>query len=100
MLFRSVPVLPVALVAAALLEGAEGQNEFDIKARVYQNIERLQKRGAVVIVPWRTRAFSVETALAMLVMRHLVVEVRGQYAPEQKGRNVLSYYANSIGSWE
>ena len=97
---RLVPVLPVALVAAALLEGPEGQNEFDIKARVYQNIERLQQRGAVVIMPSRTRAYSVDTALAMLVRRHLVVEANGQYAPEQKGRNVLSYYANSIGSWQ
>ena len=97
---RLVPVLPVALVAAALLEGPEGQNEFDIKARVYQNIERLQQRGAVVIMPSRTRAYSVDTALAMLVRRHLVVEANGQYAPEQKGKNVLSYYANSIGSWQ
>ena len=81
-------------------EDTEGQNEFDIKARVYQNIERLQQRGAVVIMPSRTRAYSVDTALAMLVRRHLVVEANGQYAPEQKGKNVLSYYANSIGSWQ
>ena len=96
---RLVPALPVALVAAAILEAPEGQNEFELKSRVYQNIERLRQRGAVVVVPTRTRAFSVDTALAMLVLRHLVIQNEGRYAPDPSGQAVLIYYANSIAAW-
>jgi glycerol-3-phosphate O-acyltransferase len=96
---RLVPALPVALVAAAVLEAPAGQSEFDLKARVYRRIERLQQHGAVVIVPSRTRAFAVDTALGMLRLRHLVVEADGQYRPEPKSLDVLNYYANSIASW-
>jgi len=96
---RLVPALPVALVAAAILEAPAGQSDFDLKARVYRRIEQLQQQGAVVIVPSRTRAFTVETALGMLLLRHLVVEADGRYRPEPKSLDVLSYYANSIAAW-
>ena len=96
---RLVPVLPVALVAAAILEVPAGQSDFDLKARVYRRIEQLQQQGAVVIVPSRTRAFTVETALGMLRLRHLVVEADGRYRPEPKSLDVLNYYANSIAAW-
>lgn len=94
-----VPVLPVALVAAAILEAPAGQSEFDLKARVYSHIKRLQQQGAVVIVPSHTRAFTVDTALGMLRLRHLVVEADGRYLPETKSLDVLKYYANSIAPW-
>lgn len=97
---RLVPALPVSLVAAAVLEAPDGQSEFDLKARVYRRIERLQQQGAVVIVPSRTRAFTVDTALRMLLLRHLVVESGGRYRPEPASREVLSYYANSIALWK
>jgi glycerol-3-phosphate O-acyltransferase len=96
---RLVPVLPVALVAVAVLEAPAGQSEFDLKARVYRRIERLQQQGAVVIVPSRTRAFTVDTALRMLLLRHLVVETNGRYLPEPESLNVLHYYANAILTW-
>ena len=96
---RLVPVLPVALVAAAVLEAPAGQSEFDLKARVYRRIERLQRQGAVVIVPSRTRAFTVDTALRMLLLRHLVVAADGRYLPEPKSLNMLQYYANSMAPW-
>ncbi len=97
---RLVPALPVSLVAAAVLEAPDGQSEFDLKARVYRRIERLQQQGAVVIVPSRTRAFTVDTALRMLLLRHLVVESGGRYRPEPASREVLNYYANSIAHWK
>ena len=96
---RLVPALPVALVAAAILDVPNGQNEFELKSRVYQNIERLRQLGAVVMVPSRTRAFSVDTALAMLILRHLVIDNAGQYAPNPNEQALLIYYANSIAAW-
>jgi glycerol-3-phosphate O-acyltransferase len=96
---RLVPVLPVALVAAAILEAPAGQSEFDLKARVYRRIEQLQRQGAVVILPPRTRAFSVETALGMLRLRHLIVDSEGHYRPDAKSLDILNYYANSIAAW-
>lgn len=95
---RLVPVLPVALVAAAILEVPDGQNEFELKSRVYQNIERLRQLGVIVMVPSRTRAFSVDTALAMLVLRHLVINNAGQYLPNPNEQALLIYYANSISA--
>ena len=96
---RLVPVLPVALVAAAILDAPHGQNEFELKSRVYQNMERLRQVGAVVMFPSRTRAFSMDTALAMLVLRHLVLDNDGQYSPNPSEQALLVYYANSIASW-
>jgi glycerol-3-phosphate O-acyltransferase len=97
---RLVPVLPMALVAAAILEAPQGQSEFDLKARVYRRIDDYLGQGAVVIVPPHTRAFTVETALGMLRLRHLVVENDGRYLPEAKSLDVLQYYANSIATWQ
>lgn len=67
---------------------------------MYRRIEPLQQLGAVVIVPSRTRAFTVETALGMLLLRHLVVEADSRYRPEPKSLDVLSHYANSIATWQ
>lgn len=96
---RLVPALPVALVAAAILDAPQGQNEFELKSRVYQNIERLRQLGAIVMFPSRTRAFSVDTALAMLILRHLVLDNDGRYSPNPNEQALLLYYANSISIW-
>jgi glycerol-3-phosphate O-acyltransferase len=94
-----VPVLPVPLVAEAVLAVPDGISEFDLKASVYRRIEALQQRGAVVIVPSRTRAFTIDTAFNMLKLRHLVVEVNGRFLPGPEAREVLAYYANSLAAW-
>jgi len=96
---RLVPVLPVSLVAEAIIGSPEGISEFDLKAGVYRRIETLQQQGAVVIVPSRTRAFTIETAFNMLKLRHLVVEDNGRFRPGPDAHDVLSYYANSLAAW-
>jgi glycerol-3-phosphate O-acyltransferase len=97
---RLVPVLPIPLVAEALLAAPEGQSEFDLKARLYRRIESLQAQGAVVIVPSRTRAFTVDTALNMLKLRHLAIEQDGHVRPSTEANGVLGYYANSLAVWK
>ncbi len=96
---RLVPVLPIPLVAEALLASPEGLGEFDLKARVYRRLEELQAAGAVVIVPPRTRALAVETAYNMLKLRRLVREEAGRMRPAPENRELLAYYANSLSAW-
>ena len=94
-----IPVLPVALVARAVLEVPEGESEFDLKARVYRLIETLREQGAVVMVPARTRAHTVDNAFNMLKLRHLIAESGGQYRANPDSLDVLAYYANSLAQW-
>ncbi|KPL26571.1 MAG: hypothetical protein AMJ72_12405 [Acidithiobacillales bacterium SM1_46] len=96
---RLVPVLPVPLLAEAVLAAPQGQSEYDLTARVYDRIEALQRAGAVVIVPSRTRAHSVETALNMLKLRRMVVTSEGLCRPAPEALEVLAYYRNSLAAW-
>jgi glycerol-3-phosphate O-acyltransferase len=96
---RMVPVLPIPLVAEALLAAPEGVTDFDLKARIYRRIEALQARGAVIMVPSHTRTYTVDTALDMLRRRHLVIEQDGQFRAAPEGHDVLAYYANSLCVW-
>jgi len=96
---RLVPVLPVPLLAEAVLAAPQGQSEYDLTARVCDRIEALQQAGAVVIVPSRTRAHSVETALNMLKLRRMVVTSEGLCRPAPEALEVLAYYRNSLAAW-
>jgi glycerol-3-phosphate O-acyltransferase len=96
---RLIPVLPVPLVTEAFLAAPEGLSEFDLKTAVYRRIETLQQQGAVVVMPSRTRAYTIDTAFNMLKLRHLVVEDNGRYRPNPESRDVLAYYANSLAAW-
>jgi glycerol-3-phosphate O-acyltransferase len=94
-----VPVLPIPLVAEALLAESEGVTDFDLKARIYRRIETLQAKGAVIMVPSHTRSYTVDTALDMLKLRHLVTERDGRYCAAPEGHDLLAYYANSLSTW-
>ena len=96
---RLIPVLPIPLVAAAVLEAPQGQTEFDLKARAYGMIERLQELGAVVIAPAHTREHTLDTAFNMLTLRRLIVESEGRWRPDPQSLDVLAYYANSVAHW-
>jgi glycerol-3-phosphate O-acyltransferase len=96
---RMVPVLPIPLVAEALLAEPEGVTDFDLKARIYRRIEALQAKGAVIMVPSYTRSYTVDTALDMLKLRHLVIEQDGRHCAAPEGRDLLAYYANSLSTW-
>ena len=98
---RLVPVLPIPLIAEAVLAAPQGQSEYDLTARVYARIEELRQAGAVVIVPLRTRAHTVETALNMLRLRRLVeTTTDGLCRPAADATDVLAYYRNSLAAWQ
>lgn len=94
---RVIPVLPVALVARALLDrdGAPA-GALELKADVQRLIEELERRGARVYVPRQDRDYAVAVGLRMLVLRRLVAEQNGLYFAWAAEEPLLRYYANSI----
>jgi glycerol-3-phosphate O-acyltransferase len=97
---QSVPVLPVSLVAAVMLESDHsGLSASQVETKVSQLIARLQKQGAHVYFSSENRVESIFNALNILQLRKLVRESDGIYrlVPEEAG--LLTYYANSIAHW-
>jgi glycerol-3-phosphate O-acyltransferase len=95
-----VPVLPVSLVAAVFLENTEEWlSEFDVKAYVHRLIEELQAKGARVYLSKRSGEHTINTALNMLKLRHLIVESEGLLRVDSESLGVLTYYANAIDHW-
>jgi glycerol-3-phosphate O-acyltransferase len=94
---RVVPVLPVSLVAAALLE-AKGAPlpALELHLRTQALLRRLQAAGAHVYVPRTDEEYATAVGLRMLTLRHLVEERDGAYAPVERELPLLRYYANAI----
>ncbi|UCD32419.1 MAG: 1-acyl-sn-glycerol-3-phosphate acyltransferase [Desulfobacterales bacterium] len=97
---HNVPILPVSLVSAVLLDSAGNElSAFDIEANVNQLIATIEARGATVYVSKRSRAQTILTALNRLKLRRMVIESDGLYRTDSGSYDVLSYYANSIEHW-
>jgi len=95
---RQVPVLPIPLVAECLSRSPDGISGFDLKERVYRRIDELRAQGLTVIVPHGTRAWTIDNALNMLLLRRLAKEEGGLYRMNPDSRALLAYYANSLPS--
>jgi glycerol-3-phosphate O-acyltransferase len=95
---RVVPVLPVSLVAAALLEdgGAQSVGTFELHARTQGLVRRLSAGGAHVYVPRADEEYAVAVGLRMLVQRRVVEERDGGWAPASGQLPLVRYYANSV----
>jgi glycerol-3-phosphate O-acyltransferase len=94
---RVVPVLPVSLVAAALLRDPDRRfSELELKAAAEHLIEALLARGAHFYVPRRDQDYAFAVGLRMLTLRHLVGDEDGLYSARGGDLAVLSYYANAI----
>jgi glycerol-3-phosphate O-acyltransferase len=95
---KAVPVVPVAVVAAELLEATHPLAAIELKARVFERIERLETSGAHVHIPRRDLDYTLDVGLRMLVMRRLVVvDEEERLAVAAADRPLLEYYARSIG---
>jgi glycerol-3-phosphate O-acyltransferase len=95
---RVVPVLPVSLVATALLE-ADGRplSGLELHARTQALRRRLEAAGAHVYVPRTDEEYATTVGLRMLTLRRLV-EVREEgFAPVPSELGLLRYYAAAIG---
>jgi glycerol-3-phosphate O-acyltransferase len=92
-----VPVLPVPLVATALLvDPQRALSLLELKAAVGERVTALQARGAQLYVPRQDWDYAVDAGLRMLTQRHLVDERDGLFVPRQGELPLLRYYANSI----
>jgi glycerol-3-phosphate O-acyltransferase len=93
---RVVPVLPVSLVATVMLEAEDQRSLLEIKERVSNLIGELEGQGTYVHIPRADRDYAIAVGLRMLTLRHLVLEVDGNYRANPKELILLRYYANSI----
>jgi glycerol-3-phosphate O-acyltransferase len=94
---RLIPVLPVPLVAEAMLQAdPHPVSELELKARVAQRVAELQARQARIYLPRADWDYAVSAGLRMLTQRHLVDEEGGLYRVRPAERELLAYYARSI----
>jgi glycerol-3-phosphate O-acyltransferase len=96
-----IPVVPVPLVASALLEHgvgcpAGGLSELDLKALVHRRMADLEAAGAHVYIPRRDLDYAIVAGLRTLTLRHIVLESEGLYRANPDEALLLRYYANSI----
>jgi glycerol-3-phosphate O-acyltransferase len=94
---RVVPVLPVSLVATALLE-AEGSPlpALELHVRTQGLARRLEAAGAHVYLPRGDEEYATAVGLRMLKLRRLAVEQDAGWVPAEGELPLLRYYANSI----
>ena len=95
---RSMPALPVSLVATVLLRDPQrALSELEVKASVLRLMEEVEAAGGQVYVPRTDREYALEVGLRMLRLRRLVEETADgllRAVPEELP--LLRYYANSV----
>lgn len=92
-----VPVLPVPLVANAVLREGRPMSRLDLKAACHGLLTDLRDNGAHVHLPRGDEDYMVDVGLRSLTLRHLVEEKDGQFSANAKELRALRYYAASIG---
>ena len=94
-----VPVLPVPVVAAIMLE-KETHTRAEVEARFATLVSDMEANGAHVHLPRGDMAYAAEVGLRLLTLRKLIIEKgEGQdalYRVNLPDRLILAYYANSI----
>jgi glycerol-3-phosphate O-acyltransferase len=93
---KVIPVLPVPLVATALV-GVEGPiSGLELRARCLAALRRFEAAGAYVHLPHRDEDYAVEVGVRILTLRHIVQEQHGTYHVRPEDRGLVAYYANSV----
>ncbi len=90
-----VPVLPVPVVAAVLLE-SDGCTRGEIARRFAELVNGMEARGAHVHMPRAGLDYAVDFALRHLTLRKAVRRTGDRYAVNPGDRLLLQYYANTI----
>ena len=91
---KVVPILPVPLVAAALLD--QRQDRAALRVRVELMADRLVGMGAVVKLPPKGLDRAVSEGLAPLLARGIVVEGADGLQVSDSGTALLGFYAASV----
>lgn len=92
----AVPVLPVPLVAAALMRAGTRAPESEVREAAEEIVEALQARGVNLHLPGGDTAAAVTEGAASLVLRGILTEVEGVIAPAPGEEPALAYYAASV----
>ncbi|MBT2130454.1 1-acyl-sn-glycerol-3-phosphate acyltransferase [Aliiroseovarius lamellibrachiae] len=90
-----VPVLPVPVVAAVMLEKDSHTRE-EITDRFQTLVADMEARGAHIHLPRNDLDYAVEVGIRLLMLRGLIRETGGAYQINPPDRAVLAFYANSI----
>ena len=92
-----IPVLPVSLVAAAILRNPGARTSMlELKAEVHRSMRVLASAGAHVYIPRTDQDYAIDVGLRMLILRHIVEEEDGLFCARPDELPLLRYYANSI----
>ncbi|MDE9451052.1 1-acyl-sn-glycerol-3-phosphate acyltransferase [Aliiroseovarius sp. Z3] len=94
-----VPVLPVPVVAAIVLE-QETLTRTDLETRFSLLVSDMEARGAHVHLPRGDMSYAAEVGIRLLMQRKLIIEEgegpQARYRVNKPDRLILAYYANSI----
>ena len=91
-----VPVLAVPVVSTVLLEADGPLDGEAIKRRALQWLDDARALGAHIGMKEGGEAADIETAVQSLRKRRLIAAKDGGFAPEERQRPLLTYYAASI----
>ena len=91
---EEVPVLPVSLVARALMNAEAPLSQVELESRVAQMVKSLPR--AHVHLPRGDLHYAVEVALRNLRKRQLILEDGGKISVSPEESDILAYYARSI----
>ena len=92
---KVVPVLPVPLVSAILLE-KDGLTRAEVTQQFKTLVEDMEARGVHIHMPRDNLDYAVEVGLRLLLLRKLIVEDGDRFTVNPPDRPVLGFYANSI----
>ncbi len=90
-----VPVLPVPVVAAVMLE-ADDRPRDEIAARFTEMVSEMEARGARIHMPRGDLEYAVGVGLQLMEQRGNLIRAEGRYRINPADRPILTYYANSI----
>ena len=97
---KVIPILPISLVSTVIKDNdGHGLSAAEVESQTNRLIETLRSQGAPMYFISGSRVETIIDALNMLVLRRLVIETDGLYAPVDQERDMLAYYANSIVHW-
>jgi glycerol-3-phosphate O-acyltransferase len=94
---RTIPALPVSLVAVALVR-TKGKplSTLDLKLGVARVISDLKGAGGYIYLPRADEEYAVDVGLRLMKMRHMINDEAGALSIAKGQESVVQYYANSI----
>ncbi len=95
-----VPVLPVALMSAVLIDNkGKWTSALELKTLGAEKIEQLEKAGAPIDISSSALENVLGSALDVLTGRGLLEEKENLYRMKSAEKDIINYYANSISHW-